>query len=329
MAGGLLEKRIKETSVLPLWHHVGPASPHESSATEVACMWSWREQKSLGNTVGDEISGSDAERKVLLLVNPGFGGQHATTGTLNAALQVLNPGETAAPHRHSMAALRFITDEDGGVATVDDENRPMTAGNVILTPTRYWHGHFNDDGRRAMWIDVLDVPLVASWNAVFIRYPSDRNSVADAGFSTRKLRYTWADTQRQLDATPANEDGSREMRYIHPVDGGPVMPTIHVYANRLDAGRPTEGMRSTASTLVYVLSGSGTSTVGDMEFSWSKNDVFTVPNWTWVSHVARDENAYLIKVSNCGMLQTLGLLRSEHSGGAKDGQFATARSERH
>ena len=80
---------------------------------------------------------------------------------------------------------------------------------------------------------------------------------------------------------------------------------------------------------MYVLSGSGTSTVGDTEFSWSKNDVFTVPHWTWASHVARDNDAYLIKVSNGGMLKTLGLLRSEHSGSAKDGEITTMKSERH
>ena len=77
------------------------------------------------------------------------------------------------------------------------------------------------------------------------------------------------------------------------------------------------------------MGGSGTSTVGDKEFSWSKNDVFTVPNWTWVSHIAHDEGAYLIKVTNGAMLKTLGLLRSELSGGAKDGQFTTMKSERH
>ena len=329
MVKELLEERFKEASVLPLWLHVGPASANEPRPTEKPCMWSWPELKSLGNTIGDEISGVDAERRVLVLANPGFNGRLATTGTLNAALQVLNAGEIAAPHRHSMAALRLITDEDGGVTTVDDEHCPMTAGDLILTPAWCWHGHFNNDGRRSMWIDVLDVPLVASWNAVFIEHPSARNPVPGAGFNTRKLRYSWVDTQRQLDAMPANEDGSRELRYINPVDGGPVMPTIDVYANRLEAGRPTEGVRSTASTLVYVLSGSGTSTIGDTEFSWSKNDVFTVPHWTWASHVARDNDAFLIKVSNSGMLKTLGLLRSERSGKAKGDQITTIKSERH
>ena len=189
--------------------------------------------------------------------------------------------------------------------------------------------HFNNDGRRAMWIDVLDVPLVASWDAVFIENPSDRNPLPDAGFNSRKLRYSWADMQRQLDAMPANEDGSREIRYINPEDGGPVMPTIDVYASQLEARRPTERMRSTASTLVYVMGGSGTSTVGDKEFSWSKNDVFTVPNWTWVSHTAFDEGAYLIKVTNGAMLKTLGLFRSEVSRTANDGHPATLESETH
>ena len=105
MVEGFLEERFKEASVLPLWLHVVPASAHEPRATEKAHMWSWRELKSLGYTICDEISGADAERRVLVLANPGFGGRLATTGTLKAALRVLIAGETAEPHRHSMAAI--------------------------------------------------------------------------------------------------------------------------------------------------------------------------------------------------------------------------------
>ena len=105
MVEELLEERFKEASVLPLWLHVGPALAHKPRPTEKACMWSWSELKSSGNTIGDEISGVDAERRVFVLANPGFNGRLATTGTLNAALQVLNPDETAVPHRHSMAAI--------------------------------------------------------------------------------------------------------------------------------------------------------------------------------------------------------------------------------
>ena len=105
MAEGLLKERFNEASVIPLWLHVGPASVHEPRPTEKACIRPLRELKSLGNTIGDEVSGVDAEHRVLERATPGFGERLATTGSLNAALQVLNSGETAAPHRHSMAAI--------------------------------------------------------------------------------------------------------------------------------------------------------------------------------------------------------------------------------
>ena len=68
-----LEERLKEASVLPLWLHLRRATAYEPRPTEKPCMWFWRELKSLGNTIGDEMSGVDAERRVLVLANPGFG----------------------------------------------------------------------------------------------------------------------------------------------------------------------------------------------------------------------------------------------------------------
>ena len=100
-----LKERLKEASVLPLWLHPRSATAYEPRATEKACVWSWRELKSLGNTIGDEISGAGTKRRVLVLANRGFGGRLVTTETLNAALQVLNPEQTAAPHCHATAAI--------------------------------------------------------------------------------------------------------------------------------------------------------------------------------------------------------------------------------
>ena len=56
MAERFLDERFKKASVLPLWLHVGPATAHEPRATKKACMWSWRELKSLGNTIGDVLA---------------------------------------------------------------------------------------------------------------------------------------------------------------------------------------------------------------------------------------------------------------------------------
>jgi gentisate 1,2-dioxygenase len=46
--------------------------------------------------------GPDAERRVLSLSNP-------QGGTLTAAVQMVLPGEVAPSHRHTPAAIRFIT----------------------------------------------------------------------------------------------------------------------------------------------------------------------------------------------------------------------------
>ncbi len=116
----------------------------------------------------------DVERRVLLLANPAFGKRPVSTGTLIAAVQILNPGEVAEPHRHTIAALRIITDQDGGVTTVNGIKCPMVAGDLILIlPAWCWHGHYNDFNRRLMWVDILDVPLVASLDGIFFQHPNE------------------------------------------------------------------------------------------------------------------------------------------------------------
>ena len=59
-----LEERLKEASVLPLWLHVRPATAYEPRATEKACVWAWRELKSLANTFGDEMGSIDQKKRL-------------------------------------------------------------------------------------------------------------------------------------------------------------------------------------------------------------------------------------------------------------------------
>jgi gentisate 1,2-dioxygenase len=312
-----LEQRFKDAEVLPLWLHAGAAISHEPRAAEPVCHWRWQNLQELAQIVGDAVSGEEAERRVLVFANPGFGGRLGTTGTLSAALQILNPSETAPPHRHSIAAIRLITDQDGGVTTVNDVQCPMSAGDLILTPAWSWHGHFNETSRRAMWIDVLDVPLVAAWDEVFFEHPATEGGLEPERWTNMpvprlsKLRYPWAETRQQLDDAPQRADGSREIRYVNPDTNGEILPTIDASACMISRAQRTATTRSTSSTLVYVRSGHGVSRVGDREITWSANDIFTLPNWQWADHIATSDEAFLIKVSNAGMLDKLGLLHVE------------------
>ncbi len=341
MTSSALTRELEASNLLPLWLHIGKTVSDQPRATEKAFHWPWSTLRLFAEQAGDQVGLDQAERRVLVLSNPQFGGKPVTTGTLNAAVQILNPGEAAEPHRHSMAAIRLITGSDGGTTTVNDFKFPMSAGDLILTPAWCWHGHFNDTAGRALWIDVLDVPLVAGWDGVFFEHAhhhspklKDATAFPDAAWSGQgivqsnlaptkgyspKLRYSWAETKPVLDAVSADADGRREIRYVNPTNGAPVMPTIDCYATRLQQGRTTRLSRSTASTLCHVVEGRGTSSVGGENFTWAKGDVFTIPHWQWASHTADAEPAYIVQVTNRGMLSDLGLLRDETRSDRKNG----------
>ena len=60
-----------------------------------------------------------------------------------------------------------------------------------------------------------------------------------------------------------------------------------------------------------VVSGSGRSTVGEHTFDWSQNDVFSIPHWSFASHMAKDGDASLFIVSDKSAFENLDLLREE------------------
>lgn len=333
MAKNSLIDDLQSNHLHALWTGLGPEVSDQPRAAETAFHWSWSSLQSVADRAAIEVSVDDADRRVLILANPAFDRTPATTGTLIAAIQVLNPGEVAEPHRHSIAAIRIITDHDGGFTTVNQSKCPMTRGDLILTPAWCWHGHMNDTNSRMLWIDVLDVPLIANLDGIFFEHPDDHSpKIEDAtdysdaawkdneivqtelqqdGAYSPKLRYPWVDIKPTIDAMPPREDGTREIRYINPLNGGAVMPTMDCYATRLDPEQFTRQKRSTASTICYVVEGAGRSEIGDKVISWSSNDIFTVPHWQWTRHRAVGGVAYLVQVTNRDLLHKLGLLRDE------------------
>ena len=54
---------------------------------------------------GALITAKEAERRVLILENPGLEGQSRITNSLFAGLQMILPGEVAPAHRHTPSAL--------------------------------------------------------------------------------------------------------------------------------------------------------------------------------------------------------------------------------
>jgi len=320
-------RKLEEHSLKPLWTIARDLNTNEPRTAEQAEIWRWADFQPLIAATIAEVSVEDAVRRVLIMANPAYGGKPATAGSLNACLQILQPGEVAPPHRHSISAIRLITSAAGGITMVDDAACPMREGDLILTPGWCWHAHRNDTDRGVAWIDILDVPLVTGFDAVFFEPGSGNMPPGRPNAGPESYRHEWAAMRTALDATPPAADGSRVRRYVDPVHGGAIMPTIDCDALALAAGRETQANRSTAGAVCFVVAGEGSSTIGGRRIDWRKNDVFTLPHWQWVTHCA-SVPSYLIVTSNREMLLRLGLLVTEtEEGGVRRRRRAEGGSE--
>lgn len=326
-----LLEALAEVNSQPLWDRYMRLNTREPQHYE-PLIWPWARMAPLIERAATEISMEQAERRVLLLTHPDFPGTVFTTPTLSGGLQVLNPGESAGAHRHTLAALRIVMTGNGAVTTVDGKRCEMRPGDLVLTPAWSWHEHCHEGSERMVWFDGLDYPLARQLGAVFFEMgpgPVPARGLADAPDASLAeggmlpdgdssvvpysplYRYAWERADRVLAAMPAAADGTRRLRYVNPADGGAVMPTIDVEALRLAPGKTTQGVRSTANAMVVVIQGEGTTEVGGTVFEWKQHDCFTLPRWQWIRHTARTPDATLMLVSDRELMRKLGYLREE------------------
>lgn len=324
-----LLEALAQANTQPLWDRYMRMLTIEPKSPDEAMLWAWEAMQPLIDRARREVPMEHAERRVLLLANPAFAPQPYTTTNLQAGLQILQPGDHAAPHRHTVAALRFVMQGSGTVTRVDGKDCPMEPGDLILTPAWCWHEHRNDGQSPMVWFDGLDMPFVHSLSAAFLQFgpPGETpeqfdDAVAQAGMApvapppayqdySPRYRYDAASVRAALASLAPAADGSRLLRYTNPATGGPVTPTLDCYALALQQGAQTRAYRSTSNAIVVVAGGEGVSTVGEREFAWKANDVFTLPHWKWISHRAASPDAQLFLMSDQGLLQKIGYLRTE------------------
>jgi gentisate 1,2-dioxygenase len=326
---------IAPLNLAPLWESFArlitpsPASPAEP------CLWRYDEVRPWLLKSGDLISAKEAERRVLILENPGLVGHASATHSLYAGLQIILPGEVAPSHRHAQSALRFIMEGEGAYTAVEGERAYMSRGDLILTPSWTWHDHGNDGDGPTVWLDGLDIPLVQLLDASFLaRYPEDRQPVARpsgasaarfgrnmrpfgylaAGPASPVFSYPYAEWREALETMRREEEWDPchgiKMEFINPLDGGPVMPTISAFVQLLPKGFATDSYRSTDGTVYSVVDGEGEAVIGDEAFDVGPRDVFVVPSWTPVRFAAREDLA-LFSFSDRGVQTKLGLWREQ------------------
>ena len=320
--------------VAPLWENRA-AHKLDDAGAEPAHIWRWAEMSPLIEAAIGVRSLAAVERRVLSLISPhasAVGGAAGTTTNLNAGLQILMPGETARPHRHSMNALRLVLSGAGATTIVDGKSCAMAEGDLVTTPGWSWHEHTHAGTGPIVWLDVLDASLHRYLGTDAFQ-PGPANDLAqltpDAAFASPGmvpeiaekpagysplLRYPWAAAAAAVSAAPVGRDGVRRVRYANPVDGGPVMSLLDCWLIEIAAGAETVGFRTSANAVCAVMQGSGDSEIGKGGFGWGRRDVFSLPHGNWIKHRAGAQGARLFIVSDREVLRRLDLLTEEYVG---------------
>jgi len=277
-------------------------------------IWHWQETEKLIEKSGSAIEESFTARRSLIFANPTL--ERFTTHTMNVGMQMIKPGELAWAHRHTISALRFVIEGHPDLFTVVDGARcPMQDRDLVLTPHWQWHDHHNQSDGRALWLDVLDGPLVAALNqTVFENFGEDQQAVRN-DVDSGPLRFSWSDMQAALDALSPADATPHEGLAIPYRDaaGGPVLKTLEPAIQRLPAGFEGAERRQSASAVYLVMEGRGRTVAGAETLTWGPRDVFVIPAWARHAHfnASQDQDALLFRVSDRPALEALGLYRED------------------
>lgn len=327
--------RLSERGAAPLWEVLGAIIPPEPRPEAVPVLWHYDDLRPLLMEAGRLLTEKEAERRVLILENPGLRGKSRATGSLYIGLQLILPGEVARCHRHATSALRFVLEGGGAYTAVEGERTKMSPGDFILTPSWTYHDHGNPGDSPTVWLDGLDIPIVNLFDTSFAEhYPGEvqpntipyGDSLARYGAnmlpvdftpnrpSSPIFNYPYSRSRETLEdlrrAGPPHECHGIKMRFVNPVTGGYPMPTIGAFLQLLPAGFRGQPYRQTDAAIFVVVEGHGRSRIGDTTYSWGPRDIFVAPSWAPLSHEAQDD-AVLFSLSDRPAQQALGLWREK------------------
>jgi gentisate 1,2-dioxygenase len=331
--------RLDKKNTAPLWEVLNRLVTPQPQPTTAPAHWHWAEMRPLLHEAGRLITAKEAERRVIVLENPGLRTQPAfksqITQSLYAGLQCIMPGEVAPSHRHIASALRFVIEGEGAYTAVEGERTTMRPGDFILTPSWTFHDHGNPGQEPVVWLDGLDVPIVNTFDTSFAEHhPQETQPVTreegDAlaryganllpieykagSLSAPVFNYPYARSRETLSRLQRAGDVDAchglKLQYVNPATGGYPMPTIGAFLQLLPKGFSGSPYRSTDATIFCVVEGRGQSRVGDQTFSWEPHDVFVVPSWVSVSHTVGTESV-LFSFSDRPAQKALGLWREQ------------------
>jgi len=328
--------KIAKFHMTPLWEVLKDLVTPEPKSQLQPTAWKFSDVKRLMLEAGDVISAEEAERRVLVLENPGVPGKSRITNSLFAGIQLIMPGEIADVHRHVSSAIRFVLEGEGAYTAVEGEKTAMKHGDFIITANWAPHDHGNPGKQPVMWLDVLDMPTVNHFETSFGEHYDEKmqkTNHADGDSFDRYasgvlpdgapahlnrspvINYPYAKMrpilQRLKDTGDVDKRHGARMRYANPINGGPVLPTMGANLALLPKGFKGEPYRSTDGTIFAVAEGQGTTIVDGKSIEWGVNDVFVVPPWKRYQHNVSGADAVLFSISDRPAQEALGIWRED------------------
>ena len=297
---------LRSHNLVPLWPSLRALLPPTQPQPRTrATHWPYAAIRPLLMQAGELTPIEKAERRVLVLANPGHGlDKMQASAAIYLGMQLLLPGEWAPSHRHTPNAVRMVVEGEGAWSTVDGEKCPMFRGDLILTPTGLWHEHGHDGTEPVVWLDVLDLPLVYYMEASY-HVDGGRQSVkpghgerahARAGLlpttvfeSSRRayplLRYPWAETRIALESLAADQPALEavQLTYVNPQTGADAQNILGFYALMLRPGQTLRLPVRSPAMVFHVIEGGVQAVVEQQHFALAAADTCCAPGFCEVS----------------------------------------------
>ena len=334
---------LRELNLVPLWPSLrGVLPPHKPRPNTQATAWHYADIKPLLLRAGELTPIEKAERRVLVLANPGHGlDKMQASAAIYLGMQLLLPGEWAPSHRHTPNAVRMVVEGEGAWTTVDGEKCPMSRGDLILTPTGLWHEHGHDGDQPVVWLDVLDLPLVHYMEASYhingerqqplpgrgdraytrgglLPTPVfERGSAAGParrGKAYPMLRYPWLEARAALLALAADrpEQQAVQLTYANPETGGHAENILGFYALMLRPGQTLQLPVRSPAMVFHVIEGRVQVVVEAQSFALAEADTCCAPGYTPVTlrNASASEPAFLFMADETPLHQKLGVFET-------------------
>jgi len=294
---------LHELNTTPLWPVLASFLPEgRPNGPSLPAFWSYEKIRPLLIRAGELTPIEKAERRVLVLCNPGHELEHAqATGTIYLGLQLILPGESAPNHRHSPSAIRLIVEGSGGYTSVQGEKLIMEPGDLILTPALEWHEHGHEGSEPVIWLDALDLPLIHKIEAAYMQPGKPQNAGNEPDSSQTQFtrsgllpydalnrqpidyplrRYPWIEVKTALEkfsqTTPAGQ--VTHLAYVNPETGEECLPTLGFSALMIRAGETVKFPTRSCSSVFHAIEGAGTALVDGQEISFEQHDTAAAPN---------------------------------------------------